>query len=157
MELPESKSDSPKDTIKIADVISREQQFLPACNIYWKFCAGAPLCALGLRLWATLDPADFARGPSTVISSRLHSKMICWGSPLTTVWRWVIIVRNVPQHVRRGDCVVLMVRFVAGGFHCLPESQKSGQAAVSEQPRRSLEFKKTGGLLQHLTVLPVKG
>lgn len=46
-----------------------------------------------LHLWVDpASPADFAREPSTVISSKLHSGVgtaPCWSSPPTTASRWV--------------------------------------------------------------------
>lgn len=45
-------------------------------------------------------------------------------------------------------CVILLVVWCfAGQSCCVPDSQRSGQATVSEQPCRSLESKKAGGLL----------
>lgn len=44
-----------------------------------------------------------------------------------------------------------MVCFL-GGSRRLPESQRSGQATVSEQSCRSLDFKRAGGLLWLLNV-----
>lgn len=47
-----------------------------------------------------------------------------------------------------------MVCFIGGGLR-LPDSQRLCQRTVPEQPRRFLEFKKAGGLFQHLNVLLV--
>lgn len=50
---------------------------------------------------------------------------------------------------------LLVVWCFAGRSCCVPDSQRSGQATVSEQPCRSLESKKAGGLLWRLNVLLV--